>query len=48
MLFKEIVYDKLVAKVNNIDTSGFILKIKYGTNKLDLDSKINDADKKNT
>ena len=48
MLFKKIVYDKLVAKVNNIDTSGFILKTKYGTNKLDLESKINDADKENT
>ena len=22
-------YDKLVAKVNNIDTSGFVLKTKY-------------------
>ena len=48
MLFKKIVYDKLVAKVNNIDTSGFILKTKNGTNKLDLESKINDADKENT
>ena len=26
---KKTVYDKLVAKVNNIDTSGFVLKAKY-------------------
>ena len=29
MLLKKTVYDKLVAKVNNIDTSGFVLKTKY-------------------
>ena len=29
-------YDKLVAKVNNIDPSGFVLKTKYGTEKSDL------------
>ena len=29
-------YDKLVAKVNNIDKSGFILKTKNDTDKLDL------------
>ena len=28
---KKTVYDKLVAKVNNIDTSGFVLKNKYQT-----------------
>ena len=33
------VYGKLVAKVNNIDTSGFVLKTKYGTDKLDLEKK---------
>ena len=27
------VYEKLVAKVNSIDTSGFVLKTKYGTDK---------------
>ena len=43
---KKIVYDKLVAKVNNIDTSGFVLKIKYNSNKSDLEKKISDADKK--
>ena len=40
-------YDKLVAKVNNIDTSGFVLKIKYDTDKSDLEKKISDEDKKN-
>ena len=29
-------YDKLVAKVNNVDTSRFALKTKYDTYKLDL------------
>ena len=29
-------YDKLVAKVNDIDTSGFVLKTKYDTDKSDL------------
>ena len=43
---KKTVYDKLVAKVNNIDTTGFVLKIKYDTNKSDLENKISDADKK--
>ena len=33
---------KLVAKVNDIDTSGFALKIKYETDKLDLEKKIFD------
>ena len=40
------VYDKLVAKVNNIDTSGFVLKTKYDTDKSDLEKKISDANKK--
>ena len=26
-------YEKLVAKVNSIDTSGFVLKTKYDTDK---------------
>ena len=43
---KKTVYDKLVAKVNNIDTTGFVLKTKYDTNKSDLENKISDADKK--
>ena len=32
---KKDVYDKLVTKVNNIDTSGFVLKTKYDTDKLE-------------
>ena len=39
-------YDKLVAKVNSIVTSGFILKSKYDTDKSDLEKKINNTDKK--
>ena len=31
------VYDKLVAKVNNIDTSEFVLKTKYQADKAELD-----------
>ena len=30
---KKDVYDKLVTEVNNIDTTGFVLKTKYDTNK---------------
>ena len=41
-------YDKLVAKVNAIDTSRFVLKTKYGTDKSDLEKKIGDSDKKNS
>ena len=37
---KKDVYDKLVAKVNNIDTSAFVLKTKYDTDKLELENKI--------
>ena len=32
-------YDKLVGKVNNIDTSDFVLKTKYNTNKTELEKK---------
>ena len=37
---KETVYDKLVAKVNNIDTSDFVPKTKYQTDKTELENKI--------
>ena len=37
---KKTVYDKLVAKVNSIDTSGFVLKTKYDTDKSELENKI--------
>ena len=40
---KKTTYDKLVAKVNNIDTSGFVLKDKYDTDKSKLENKIPDA-----
>ena len=40
------VYDNLVAKVGNIDISGFVLKNKYDTDKSDLEKKISDAEKK--
>ena len=39
-------YYKLVAKVNIIDTSGFVLKTKYDTDKSDLSKKISEKDKK--
>ena len=37
---KKTVYDKFVAKVNNIDTSDFVLKTKYNTDKTELEKKI--------
>ena len=37
---KKAVYDKLVAKVNNIDTSDFMLKAKYQTDKTKIEKKI--------
>ena len=40
---KKDVYDKLVAKVDNIDTSGFVLKTKYDTDKSELENKIPDT-----
>ena len=39
---KKTVSDKLVAKVNNIDTSDFVLKTKYSTNKTELENEIPD------
>ena len=42
---KKAVYDKLLAKVNNIVTSGFVLKANYDTDKSDLEKKISDADR---
>ena len=36
-------YDKLASKVNNIDTSHFVLKTKYQTNKTELEKKIPDV-----
>ena len=37
---KKTEYDKLVAKVNNIDASDCVLKIKYNTDKTELENKI--------
>ena len=45
-LWKKKVYNKLVAKVNNIDTSGFVLKTKGDTDKSDFENKISDAHNK--
>ena len=35
--------DKLVEKVNNIDTNGVVLKTKYDTGKIELENKIRDT-----
>ena len=43
MLLKKTVYDKLVAKVNNTDTSGFVLKTKYNKDKSELENEISDT-----
>ena len=40
---KKTVCDKLVAKVNNIDTTGSVLKTKYNTDKSDLEKKVHDT-----
>ena len=40
---KKTVYDKLVAKVNSIDTSRFVLKTKYDADKVKLENKIPDT-----
>ena len=37
---RKAVYDKLAAKANNIDTSDFVLKTKYETDKTELENKI--------
>ena len=39
---KKTVYDKLIPKVNNIDTSDFVLKTKYIADKTELEKKISD------
>ena len=41
-VFKKAVYEKLVEKVNNIDISAFVLKIRYDTGKSKLEKKIPD------
>ena len=42
MLLKKL-YNKLIAKVDNIDTTGFVLKTKYSTDKTELENKIPDT-----
>ena len=42
-LVKKTVYDKLVAKVNNININDFILKTMYNTNKTELENKTPDT-----
>ena len=37
------VYDKLVSKVNSVDTSRFVLKTKYDADKTELESEIPDT-----
>ena len=44
-LWKICVYDKIVAKINNCDTSGFVLKTKHDTDKSNVEKNISDADK---
>ena len=44
-LWKICVYDKIVAKTNNCDTSGFVLKTKHDTDKSNVEKNISDADK---
>ena len=43
---KKTEYDKLVTKVDKIDTTGCVLKTTYDTDKSDLEKKISDTDKK--
>ena len=40
MLLKKTVYDKLVTKVNASDTSRFVLKSLYNSNKSGLEKKL--------
>ena len=42
-VLKKTVYDKLVAKVNNIDTSVFVLRSKYDKDKSEIENKIPDT-----
>ena len=42
-VFKKTAYDKLVAKVDNIDPSNFLWKTKYNTDKTELENKISDT-----
>ena len=39
---KKTVYDKLVPKIDNIDTSDFVFKTKYQTDKTEIENRIRD------
>ena len=43
MLLKKLFNDKLVTKVNNIDTIDFVLKTKYQADKTEVENKIPDV-----
>ena len=45
-IVKKTEYNKLVTKVDNIDTTGFVLKSKYDTDKSGLEKRISAVDKK--
>ena len=45
---KKTVFNKLVAKVNSIDTTEFVSKTKYNRDKPDFEKKISDAEKKDS
>ena len=40
MMLLEKLYDKLVAKLNSIDTSEFVLKSRHDTDKSEIENKI--------
>ena len=46
MLSKKTEYNKLVTKVDNIDTTNFVKKNKYETDGTDFENKIDKIDKK--
>ena len=37
---KKVVYEELVAKVNSVDTRGFVLKTKYDSDKSEINNKV--------
>ena len=43
MLLKKTAYDKLASKVNDIDTSKFLLKANYDTDKKESENKLPDT-----
>ena len=45
---KKTEYNKLVPKIDNIDTTNFVKKTKYEKDGSDFADKINNIDKKNT